>query len=270
MCIRDRSADDFHAITVAFKQIYSKPWMNTGASKGGMTSVYHKYFYPNDLAGTLANVAPLSFDRGDRRYVNFLRTVGVGKYSQCRNNLKRLQIQALENKAGLSLKLTPIENTLMGDKESAIAGSAQSLFFVFWQYQKVASGCNEIANIQDNTSLFNYLVRVASPSTKKSFNRFKPYYFQAYTQLGYPGSYVDHLSHLLTPGEESFEALSQAHFDGYPLTYSNNEMYLVQNWAKLRADKMMYIYGEFDPWTAAPFPTSLLGKETYKLSLIHI
>jgi hypothetical protein len=40
-------------------------WVNTGASKGGMTSVYHRRFFPNDLDANVAYVAPLSYSQED-------------------------------------------------------------------------------------------------------------------------------------------------------------------------------------------------------------
>ena len=52
-----QSADDFHRITTDFKKIYKKRWVNTGASKGGMTSSYHRFFYPDDVHVAIAKLA---------------------------------------------------------------------------------------------------------------------------------------------------------------------------------------------------------------------
>ncbi len=60
-----QAADDFHEIVSVFKKLYVRNWVGTGASKGGMTSVFHRRFYPNDLNGTVADVAPLSFSVED-------------------------------------------------------------------------------------------------------------------------------------------------------------------------------------------------------------
>ncbi|MES2855201.1 MAG: S28 family serine protease, partial [Bdellovibrionota bacterium] len=93
-----QSADDFHAVTVAFKQIYPAAWVNTGASKGGMTSVYHHRFYPDDLAGTVADVAPLSFSTADERFADFVFNVGGDRLKQCRENMRKIQVTLLENR----------------------------------------------------------------------------------------------------------------------------------------------------------------------------
>src|SRR5687768_3188655 len=47
-----QAATDHHRIVRALKAIYAQQWVSTGASKGGMTSVYHRRFYPDDVAGT--------------------------------------------------------------------------------------------------------------------------------------------------------------------------------------------------------------------------
>src|SRR5262249_14717216 len=71
-----QSAADYHSITVALKAVYGGKWVGTGASKGGMTSVYHRRFWPADLVGTVAYVTPNSLGIDDARYPQFLATVG--------------------------------------------------------------------------------------------------------------------------------------------------------------------------------------------------
>ena len=53
-----QAATDHHRIVDALKTLYSAKWISTGASKGGMTSVYHRRFYPRDVDGVVAYVAP--------------------------------------------------------------------------------------------------------------------------------------------------------------------------------------------------------------------
>ena len=40
---------DLHAINQLFRNIYTGKWVSTGISKGGETTVYYKYFYPQDV-----------------------------------------------------------------------------------------------------------------------------------------------------------------------------------------------------------------------------
>ena len=70
-------AADEHAIVTALKTIYTGPYLSTGASKGGMTAVFYRRFYPDDVVGTVPYVAPLSFAAPDERYAAFLDSVGT-------------------------------------------------------------------------------------------------------------------------------------------------------------------------------------------------
>jgi hypothetical protein len=53
-----QAATDHHRIVRALASLYPANWISTGASKGGMTSIYHRRFYPADVDGTVAYVAP--------------------------------------------------------------------------------------------------------------------------------------------------------------------------------------------------------------------
>ncbi|MGV9241532.1 S28 family serine protease, partial [Streptomyces nigra] len=43
-----QAASDQHRIFTALKKVYSKNWISTGGSKGGMTATYYERFYPKD------------------------------------------------------------------------------------------------------------------------------------------------------------------------------------------------------------------------------
>ncbi|MGC4067282.1 MAG: S28 family serine protease [Polyangiaceae bacterium] len=42
----EQAAADTHHIVESLRGLYTGPWLSTGASKGGMASVYHRRFYP--------------------------------------------------------------------------------------------------------------------------------------------------------------------------------------------------------------------------------
>jgi hypothetical protein len=83
---------------------------------------------------------------------------------------------------------------------------------------------------------------------------FKPYVYQALTETGYPAYKTDHLSDLLLyatdPGAEFF-------FPGtFTASYNSAPINDVNNWLKTDGDNIIYIYGEYDPWSAAMFEPS--------------
>ena len=65
----ENSADDLHAITTAFKNIYSGKWIATGISKGGQTTLLYRTFYPDDVDISIPYVAPLCYGVEDGRHV---------------------------------------------------------------------------------------------------------------------------------------------------------------------------------------------------------
>lgn len=257
-----QSADDFHRIVESFKQIYGTRWVNTGASKGGMTSIYHKYFYPNDLDGTVADVAPLSFSLDDPRYVTWVETVGGDTYKKCREDLQKLQIELLKNRGSFS---TDAVFNHLGKADIAFEHAVIEMSFAFWQYASPTDpkvGCAKIPVAGSVQEMLNYLALVNSPEGYADVDLlgFLPYFYQAATQLGGPGSSVQHLKNLLKY-DYSIDMYTPK---GVVTTYSNQEMLNIEKWAKNNAEKVMYVYGEFDPWTSGEFPLNTSAKEVYK------
>lgn len=259
-----QSATDFHRITVAFKKIYKARWVNTGASKGGMTSAYHRRFFPNDLDGTLADVAPLSFSKDDPRYIQFVEHVGGEKYRACRAALKTVQIALLKNKQQILPKITG-SYTQIGNKEVVFEHAVSELPFIFWQYGNpldAKAGCQKIPVNGSAAELFAFLQTVNNLSsyTDQSLSHFQPYFFQVATQLGGPGTDRSYLAGLV---KYPF-SVDQYTPKGVPLSYSNLLMKDVQAWTRNQSNRMMFVYGEFDPWSAAEFPISQDANQRYK------
>ncbi len=93
-----QSADDFHQVVGALKPLYPGKWVGTGISKGGMTSVYHRRFYPGDVDATVAYVAPQSYGVDDPRYAAFIDQQGD---QACRDRLLAVRRAALSRRAEL-------------------------------------------------------------------------------------------------------------------------------------------------------------------------
>lgn len=250
-----QSADDFHNIVVQLKKIYKGPWIGTGASKGGMTSVYHRYFYPNDLTGTVADVAPLSFSKEDERYIDFVKNVGGNKYASCRDKFSKLQRYLIDSREQV-LPLISGNFSQLGSADVALEHSVLESQFVFWQYQNPEDpslGCDQIDSEWSSAkSAFNYLQKVSSIDSYADGEilRFVSYYYQAATELGSPGTDKTGLEDAL-----KYEfTIDQYIPKGLEYTYSNDLMLKVKEWTTKEAKDIVFVYGEFDPWTAGAFP----------------
>lgn len=256
-----QSADDFHDVTVAMKQIYSARWVNTGASKGGMTSVYHRRFYPNDLDGTIADVAPLSFSTDDYRYVAFVDHVGGQEYASCRERLKNLQITLLKEREKIVPKISG-EFTHLGSADVGFEHAVIEMPFIFWQYQN-ASRCSSVPAEATADEAYAFLESVASPGdySDESFKTFQAYYYQAATQLGAPGADLEYLKGL----QKYPYNIGQYMPKGVSHPYSGDAMKDIDQWVRNSGDKIIFVYGEFDPWSGGAFPLSSTGKDVLKL-----
>jgi hypothetical protein len=258
-----QSAGDYHAITTALKTIYKGKWVNTGASKGGMTSVYHRRFFPADLDVTVAYVAPHSYGLADARYPEFLKTVGGDTWASCREKLAELQKTVLTRRVEIEPRMTD-SYAALGGTSVALEHAVLEMPFTFWQYQAPANmtwGCSAIpAADAEVTTLFTYFSRVSylRNFSDAGFENYTPYFYQATGQLGAPGAEDAHLVGLL----QHRDTYRPAHYipKGIDVpTWDAEAMVDVQNWVKNEAKQIIFIYGEFDPWTAGKFEIGSSG-----------
>lgn len=256
----EQAAADHHRVVEALKPLYSGVWISTGASKGGMTSVYHRRFYPDDVAGTVAYVAPHSFGTDDQRYVAFLEQVGD---AACRDRIVALQRDVLTRRD----ELLPLFTSVAADQgltfdfiglERAYEHTTQELRFAFWQYADPVE-CETLpapgAPAEDAIGALDLYVSLALAADQSlvGVDTFASYYFQAATELGSYGPLELHLEDLLqfprTYSAEVYAPPVPGHsFDPAP-------MFDVAAWVASEAERIIFIYGENDPWSAGAYAT---------------
>ncbi|HEU4410875.1 MAG TPA: S28 family serine protease [Polyangiaceae bacterium] len=249
-----QAADDVHRVVAALKPIYQGPWFSDGASKGGMTAVYHRRFYPDDVAATVAYVAPQSYGTDDPRYPAFLERVGE---ATCRERIVALQRAALTRRAEIGPAL---ESLLAGD-EYTFAGlggfaiayehAVQEYRFAFWQYGG-PEDCGSLPDPDgDPVAIAAELADVARAFSDAYLDYYEPYYYQAATQLGQYGPLEDGLGDLLEyPGTYRVADYPPL---GEPKAFDAAAMNDIKAWVATEATRILFVYGELDPWTAGAF-----------------
>jgi hypothetical protein len=252
-----QAAADHHRVIEALGWIYGGAWLSTGASKGGMTAIYHRRFHPDDVDGTVPYVAPISFGAPDPRYVPF---VEAGGDAACSARLRALQRELLTRRAPLLALLdeyawsTGSTFDRMGGPEPTFESTVVGLPFSFWQYHGLAA-CPDVpgATASDRV-LFEYLDAVAGFywSADALLGMFEPYYYQAATQLGYPEVDHDALADLLRTDFTDLESGVLPEGVG-PVWYDPAAMRDVADWVAGEGERLLFVYGEFDPWTAGAF-----------------
>jgi hypothetical protein len=247
-----QAAADAHRIVELLRPLYRARWLNTGGSKGGMTSVFHRRFYPCDVDATVAYVAPIAEGLNDPAYSEFLKTVGGTEYVTCRDDIVKAQRSALTRRDEL-LPLIPATLTFSAlGKETAFEFAVVDTFFAFWQYtdpRNPSAGCTSVPKPDAPADeLFAFIDRhgTLSNNSDADLKSYRGYWIGAAKELGFPTSNLQTLSDLLK-FEKDYTSASYAQgtyvYDPAP----QND---VTQWVKREATQMLFIYGEFDPWSA--------------------
>jgi hypothetical protein len=252
----EQAASDQHRITEVLKQrLYQGKWLTTGASKGGMTSLFHRRFFPADVDATVAFVAPIDYPEDavqspTNRYIVFLDNVGTDP--TCRQRLKDFQNLALARRDAMKTRMRQVASfTEILGEDRALEFAVEELPFIFWQYGS-QSRCSAIPNsTATDAAVFKFLDDTVSVGAygDADLTAFLPYYHQSATQLGYPIDDESYLVGLLHPGEDTARAYipttipTGAYDDGAAMRD-------VQAWLGSSAERVMLIYGQYDPWSA--------------------
>lgn len=247
-----QSAGDHHDIVTLFKTIYTGKWVSTGHSKGGMTALFHKRFYPNDVDATVAYVAPVMLGLPDTRFDDYLAN-DAGD-ADCREKIKNLQKTALENRSDILLLLQNLANQnnwqFSIGLDAVLEFSVLEYWFYFFQYGSAycsgipgeGASASEIVSYLSEESPFSYY-------TDDDVYTFTPFYYQAFTELGYYYFMTDHLDHLLVSvTDKSHRKLAP---QGVTLNYKPAVMRDILNWLQNSGNNIIYIYGGQDPYTIA-------------------
>ncbi|MET1074320.1 MAG: S28 family serine protease [Umezawaea sp.] len=249
-----QAASDHHRIVRAFKGIYRAAWLSTGASKGGMASVYHRRFFPHDVDGTIAYVAPN--DAVDSRdvYADFIAHAGTD--DTCNRRLEGVQRQILQHRdevVAIMLARGYRYDELFGSPQKALEILVLDTPFTFWQYQSQAS----CAIVPGPDSTVDQLVRFMDDTVGFDFYTdagvapYTPYYYQSGTQLGSPKADERAVADLLRyPGSSVPRSFVPAEI---PMRFQPGVMRDVDDWVRRAGRTLLFVYGGDDPWGAEPF-----------------
>ncbi len=251
-----QAATDQHRITQALQaRLFKANWLTTGASTGGMTSLFHRRFYPSDVNGTVAYVAPLDYPDDQiqsptNRYISFLENVGSD--ATCRQKLKDFQNLVLARRAAMKTRMqTKASFTVPLDADHALEFAVEELPFIFWQYGD-QSNCAEIppldATDDDIFKFFDDTIDIAGYGDAE-LAAYLPYYHQSATQLGYPIDDESYLVGLMYPGEDTARAYIPPGIET-PAYDNGAAMADIQSWIATNGSEILLIYGQNDPWTA--------------------
>jgi hypothetical protein len=245
-----QAATDHHKIIQAFKDLYPGKWISTGISKGGQATIFHRKYYPEDVDVSVPYVAPLNFSDEDTRVYDFLDEVGT---KACRQKIYTFQKQLFERKA----KIMPLFREYARNKDYQFEMGIERAYdlnileypFAFWQWG--ISECHKIPGPNaSNQEIFKHLVKVSDGSffEKDGIKYNRPFFYQALTEIGMYGYEVE-------PFRKYLEDTTNITFEhtlpeGVTVSFDSTAMQEVQQWIQTEGNNMLYIYGEYDPWSA--------------------
>ncbi|TDD73557.1 aminopeptidase [Actinomadura rubrisoli] len=254
-----QAATDEHRLIGALKKIYKAKWISTGASKGGMTAVYHKRFYPRDVDGSVVYVAPNDVDNDeDSRYDKFFETVGTDP--QCRTHVKALAREFLKRRPAIltRFKADAAKNgwtfDILRTPDRAFENSVMDYEFAFWQYS-LQSDCAALPAVNaSDDDLYKTLDAISGMSfyTDQGLQQYIPYYYQAGTELGWPTPQFKSLRPLLRY-EDSYQPRTYVPRD-VPMRFDRGKaMRDVDRWVRDHGSRLLFVYGGNDPWGSERF-----------------
>lgn len=250
------ASDDLHKIYNEFKKLYRNQWLSTGISKGGQTSVIYRMFYPEDMGLTVAYVAPFARALEDGRHEIFINRISSKKD---RKKVKDFQLEVLKRRE----ELMPIFKSMINESKLSFSIPIEEVYdycvleysFAFWQW--IGDTERIPGKKANNNQILMHLMTVSSPDyfSIEGIKPVFPFFYQAAKELGYYG--------YETKGFEKLLVIENAknYFENIFLTpnisvdFNDSLIISIEKFIKNKASNIIFIYGEFDPWTAVAAET---------------
>ena len=250
----ESSADDLHAVRQALKDIYPGKWISTGISKGGQTTMLYRTFYPEDVDISVPYVGPLCYGVEDGRHEPFLRQVGT---SEERKRIEDFQLEVLKRKA----TLLPRFEKYCAEKGYEFFGSIEEIYdysvleysFALWQWGTPVSTIP--ANDADDDSIYKHFMAISEPSYFAKGGGNESFFVQAARELGYYGYDIRPFKKYLSiKSSKGYLKKLMLPEDAKHIKFDKALSKKITKFFKKNDPKIVFIYGEIDPWSAAaPF-----------------
>ncbi|MBX7116110.1 MAG: hypothetical protein K1X64_17400 [Myxococcaceae bacterium] len=256
-----QSAQDSHRIVELLRPVLGNHWVSTGHSKGGMTALFHRRFFPCDVDGTVPYVTPISYGMGDLRYGPFLQQVGGQKYAACRQVFRDLDHGIMADRVRYASQITGTYSK-MGGAENALWASVGLTSWTLFQYSDaddLQEGCPAYeatraspANWQQVVDAYANTAEAYSDeylaSLEQQQNDLFGYLYQTVNELGTQAGTLDHLADL--GPVPNFPRPEPFMLGSVPVPrFEPRAMHDIQNWVKAHGNHLLFIYGELDPWS---------------------
>ena len=247
----ESSADDLHAVRQALKDIYPNKWIATGISKGGQTAMLYRTFYPNDVDITVPYVGPLCYGVEDGRHEPFIRQVGT---EDERRKIEDFQLEVLKRKS----TLLPRFEKHCQEKKYEFNASTEEIYdysvleysFAFWQWGTPVSTIP--ANNASDDEIYKHFMAISEPSYFAKGGGNESFFVQAARELGYYGYDIRPFKKYLSiTSSKGYLKKLMLPDDAKDIKFDKTLSKKITKFLKKNDPKMIFVYGEIDPWSAA-------------------
>lgn len=261
----EQAAADLHAVREALREIYPGKWIGTGVSKGGENALIYRMYYPQDVDVTVAYVGPICFGVEDGRHEPFLDRVGTDEE---RAAIRAFQTEVLERRK----ELVPMFEEYCRSKSYEFRTDIDEVFdlcvleypFSMWQWGTAVSVIPALD--APHEELLDHLIATVSPDYF-AVNDEPSFFVQAQRELGYYGYDTAPFEGLLSiRGARGYLPRILLPDDARRIRFSDGLSRKIAAFYRANDPKVICIYGENDPWSAAMLdPTLFEGKQNMKL-----
>lgn len=246
----ENQVNDLHCINLVMREIFKdQKFISTGRSKGGQTAIYYEASFPKDIDIAVPYVAPMCYQLNDPRHAEFLKNVGDASR---REKIKALQ-QEMFNRRD---KLVPMfksnynSGDFTADMDIIFDLCVLEYSFMCWQYSpwenipSTSISDTELLSQLDYKSPATYFSPADNPSFMMNVRRDIGYYgydVKQFTNTVITQAQADRwIEDIVTPIDGR-----NVEFD--PAMGQKVKTFLQGN----TTEKMIFIYGEYDTWSAA-------------------
>lgn len=266
LTIENAAKDQTTIINAIREAMFPKAkFVTTGISKGCQTTMAHRRFFPNNVDASVCYVGPLNYKREDPRVYEFLKNVAT---KTDRDKVEAFQKLCFENRAAL-LQFMKNEGAKQNMSwefgvEKAIDYTILEYSFAFWQWGIPVSSIPSQGVSAEN--IYKHLIDVVGYGffEEKAVDDLQPYFWAALTQQGIYGYETAPFKNYLNT--EDIYKFEWAFPEGVSKDYDLTAMQGIKSYLDNSAEKILFIYGEYDAWssTAVELTNTAKNRELYK------
>ena len=266
----ENSAYDLHHIFTALKAVYPEKWIATGVSKGGQATMIYCTFFPNDMDIAVPYVAPLNRDIIDGRHEIFLREI-VGR-PEDRAIIQNFQLELLKRRS----RLMPMFAAHCEERNFQFRTSLDEIYdfsvleysYAHWQYGTTIDNMPSLT--ASDEELFSQFIAISSPRYFQDNSSIESFFVQAERELGYYGyDLAPFASYLTITSDKGYLKKLVVPKDA-DVSFDRTLFDKICAYLDKEDPRMVFIYGEYDPWSATAADISVDMKNKKNIIVAYV